>query len=330
MFRRIFVESDIKDLPKVQKIAEKFPRAELVEIATVEEVFGKVRKPYLHKRTSLDLFLGRKRGELVKRAPDAYGPGDGAHFYFIHAYNCIYECDYCYLQGRFHSPDIVMFLNHDEIVQEMERILTRADTPVHFYAGEFSDSLALSHIEDSFNPYFDFFAGHPEASLELRTKSANIAALLKYPPLPNAITAFSLSPEDKIRSHDLKTPLLNHRLKAAKTLQRRGYPTAFHFDPIIYDEDIVSKYGALMDAIGGEALGAASYFSLGVVRFTKPVYAEVGRNYPEHSMPKPALVADGRGLIRYRRPLRLWLMNRIKGLLIDRGVAEERIYLCME
>ncbi|MEL6821384.1 MAG: hypothetical protein AAFP70_06475, partial [Calditrichota bacterium] len=107
MFECLFLEEQVKDNKYAMRILEAFPDVPVRDIRKVEDVFGRVKKPYLQKRTNLNLFIGRKEGNLVKEAPDAYGLDGEPHFYFIHAYNCIYECEYCYLQGYFNSPDLV-------------------------------------------------------------------------------------------------------------------------------------------------------------------------------------------------------------------------------
>ena len=273
MFRKIFVERALEESPRVQHILQKFPQSTPVPIDRMDRYFGKVKKPYLQKRDSLNLFLARKRGTLVKKAPSAYGLDCGEHFYFVNAYNCIYECNYCYLQGYFHSPDIVLFLNYEDILDEAQRILERQRGKITwFHAGEFSDSLGLSHLTDELSLYNRFFSEKTGARLELRTKSANTRALLSLEPCPRVVVSFSLSPADKIRDNDLKTPPLGVRLKAMKKLRDKGYPLAVHFDPIIYDERIFEKYRELIREVH-EILGLHSleYFSLGVVRFTGDV-----------------------------------------------------------
>ena len=102
LFKKIFVEQDIENSLLTKQILSKIPKGISSKIQTIEryeDVFGKVKKPYLEKRNNLNLFIAKKRGKLVKEAPDAYGIGEEKHFYFINSYNCIYECEYCYLQG---------------------------------------------------------------------------------------------------------------------------------------------------------------------------------------------------------------------------------------
>jgi len=332
-FSTIFIEEDVKENAKTVEILNRVSAERIAYIQKVEDVFGRVKKPYLQKRESLNLFLGRKEGELVKPAPDAYGLEGDPHFYFIHAYNCIYECEYCYLQGYFDSPDIVLFVNHDEIVKEMERVYNENANKgaVWFHAGEFSDSLSLGNITNEFDYYWPFFKAHPNAMLELRTKSANIKPLRDLEPLPNTVISFSLSPEKQIKKYDHKTASLKGRLKAIKELSEQGYPIGLHLDPVIYDNDFLDLYTELLEHIvKAVPESTIRYISLGVVRFTKDVFLEVQRNYPESDILTGNFIKSFDNKIRYKRPHRLWILKQLKSLCLSFGIAEEKIYLCME
>lgn len=336
MFEIIYIEEHLMNHPRVLEILNKYSRSEIKTIQKIEDVFGRVKKPYLQKRTNLNLFLGEKKGQLVKPAPPAYGLSGEPHYYFVHAYNCVYECNYCYLQGYFHSPDIVLYLNHDEIGEEIKRIAQRDHeaNPAHhiwFHAGEYSDSLALTNLSGELHHYFKLFREIPYARLELRTKSINIRELLKENPLPNIVISFSLSPAHRVKMNDLKTPSLKARLSAIGELHQRRFPIGIHFDPIIYDDQFVESYDELCDQLI-EVLPATSieYVSLGVVRFTKEVFQKVQKNYPESDLLAQEFVRSFDNKIRYSRPMRLWMMGKIKEQLIQRGVDPEKIYLCME
>jgi spore photoproduct lyase len=336
MFEVIYIETQIQAHPKVLEILTKYPHSEVKIINKIEDIFGRVKKPYLQKRTNLNLFLGEKKGQLVKLAPPAYGLSGEPHYYFVHAYNCIYECNYCYLQGYFHSPDIVLYLNHEEIAEEIKRIAhslsqDNQDRKIWFHAGEYSDSLALTSLSGELSHYFTLFQDLPHCNLELRTKSVNIRELIKEKPLDNIITSFSLSPAHRIKSNDLKTPSLKSRLSAISELDNLGFPIGIHFDPIIYDNEFLKSYEELADQLF-EHIPAEKirYISLGVVRFTKEVFQKVQKNYPESDLLAQEFVRSFDNKIRYNRPMRLWMLSKIKQQLIDRGVPLERIYLCME
>lgn len=332
MFETIFIEDHLKGNQKAQDIISRFKGSEVKFIDRYDNFWGRVKKPYLHKRTNLNLYLAHKKGQLVKEAPDAYGLSGEKHFYFIHAYNCIYECEYCYLQGYFNSPDVVLFLNHDEIKEQMkEKLNENPGQKVWFHAGEFSDSLALSHITGELEEYWEFFKHNPNALLELRTKSVNAKKLEKLTPLPNAFVSFSLSPEKTAKNIDLKTPPTKLRLKTIKALRDKGFEIGIHFDPIVYSEDVFELYDELIDQLKQTGdLSKLGYISIGVARFTPDVYRETKRNYPKSSMFGAEFIKSENDIMRYSRPMRNWILNNIKERLIRAGAPADKVYLCME
>ena len=324
----MYVEADLTDHPTVQEFQNRFHLDPII-LSDFQEIWGRYKKPYLQKRDKLNIFFAKKKGQLIKETPDAYGLGRGKHFYHIHAYNCIYECEYCYLQGYFHTPDLVLFLNHEDIINEMTTALT--GEPVWFHAGEFSDSLALSHLTKELGYYHRFCEKHPEAFIELRTKSANIKELMKLSPLPNLITSFSLSPESIAESIDRKTPSIKSRIEAMRRLQEGGFQIALHLDPIIYDENFKIRYEELItELLKAGLLEKISYISLGVVRFTSDVHKEVKRNYPDSIIHHEKMVESFDHKIRYQKPMRQWMLGTVKEILLQTQVPAEKIYFCME
>ena len=94
MFERVFVEQSVLAHPQTKHILTTLNSTPEV-IEKIEDYWGRSKKPYLQKRDNLNLYIGKKLGTKVKEAPPAYGLGHEKHYYFIHAYNCIYECQYC-------------------------------------------------------------------------------------------------------------------------------------------------------------------------------------------------------------------------------------------
>lgn len=327
--KKIFIEKELLDHPRTRKILEKLPEVPVREIDRYDSIFGMVKKPYLQKRRELNLFVARKKGQLIKEAPPAYGMAGDPHFYFVHAYNCIYECEYCYLQGYFQSPDLVLFLNHEEIIQEMKKVMAaNPRKKVWFHAGEFSDSLALSSLTGELETYFNFFKNHSDAILELRTKSDQIKELLKLEPGNNIITSFSLSP---VKNLDYRAPSMMKRLDAMEELHGQGFPLAVHLDPIIPLKDFKEQYTTLISELSRRIpLKDIRYFSLGVTRFPEKIHHQVSKNYPDSIIFKEPMLKDKNGIIRSPKPIRFPMMEFIKSLLLEQGAIESSIYLCME
>lgn len=331
MFQKIFVENQIENNSIVQKILKNFPKTPTFSINKVESYFGNFKKPYLEKRRELNLFLGRKQGDLIKQAPDAYGKAGAPHFYYVHAYNCIYECQYCYLQGHFFSPDIVWFVNHEEIIQQMKKMASKYPNGLWFHAGEYSDSLAMAHITGELDLYHQFCQEHPHAQLELRTKSVNIKPLLRLDPAPNFIVSVSLSSIESAKKFELKVPGVTARIDFLEKLVQIGHPIALHFDPMIYTPEWEAEYqevlNRLFERIAPEKI---EYISIGIVRFPGKIYQEVQRNYPDSTLHHYQMKRNSDGKIGLPRPLRLKMVKTLRKKLQAKGIALEQIYACME
>ena len=329
MFKQIFIERDLVDHPMALSILTQFKHQPVRVLEHYDEVWGKFKKPYLQKRDNLSLFIAQKKGQLVKEAPEAYGVSGERHYYFIHAYNCIYECQYCYLQGYFSTPDIVLFINHEDILKEIKTHIHQER--VWFHAGEFSDSLALSHVTGELATYFNFFKEHPQAFLELRTKSINIKKLKELEPLANVIISFSISPEKIAKRIDLKTPSLALRLKAMKELKDLGFKLAIHLDPIIAMDDFREEYQQLFkDLQLLDLIQCLTYVSVGVVRFTSEVMLEVERNYSDSLLLAQNFMKSSDNKIKYPAPFRKHVLESVYQLGLEAGLRRDQLYFCME
>ncbi len=335
MFRKILLEKEVREYPETQNILERFKHIPTQEIDRVDSFFGRVYKPYLQKRDSLQLFLGKKRGKLLKKTPDAYGMGKDPHYYFVHAYNCVFECEYCYLQGYFSSPDIVLFLNHAEIckaIKEQTKIdLEAGNDQVWFHAGEFSDSLALASWTGELSAYWNCFKDLPSATLELRSKSANIKPVLEQEPLQNVIISFSMSPKDVVEEVEHGTAPVSARIKAAGKLQRAGFPIAFHFDPVIHRPNWEDQYQCLFEEMQEHiSMSQVRYASLGTVRFSSDDLRQVRNNYPQSKLLGAVFEKDHDGKHQYPLDMRRHMLLELRAQAKDAGIPAELIYDCMQ
>ncbi|MCB1145960.1 MAG: hypothetical protein KDK38_04105 [Leptospiraceae bacterium] len=329
--KRIIVENQVKDSSYVKNILDKMKHREIVFIDNYTDWFGRYHKPYLDKRNNLQLFLARKQGKTVKPAPEAYGVSGEPHYYFVHAYNCIYECEYCYLQGYFRSPDLVLFTNHDEIRDSMTEIARSFNSNVWFHAGEFSDSLALSHITEEWAEYSNWLQQHPNAKIELRTKSANLRGLKNVNPHENLIISYSIAPEDQVSRYDHSASALDARLRALQKLYQRGFKLGLHCDPVIYNPKVFENYRNLFLKIKHFLpLETIEYLSIGMVRFAKDTFSALNQNYPQSALLAEEFVTGSDGKKRYARHIRLRTLNKLKEIAIESGFRSESVYICME
>lgn len=329
----LYLETAAESQPATQLILQKLEPQTVERIDDYQNIFSRRKVPYLAKRDHRNVIIAVKRGALVREAPPAYGYGsDDLHYYYIHAFNCVYECEYCYLQGYFSSPDLVFFVNHDEILQEMQRLVdVHPDKTVWFHAGEFSDSLALSHITGELPQYWDFFRANIRARLELRTKSNNLTALRQLEALQNITVSFSLSVVSQAEQYDREAPSVDARLGAMQRLSEMGFRLAIHFDPIIWQENFAGEFDELSARIAADVgFAAIDYISVGAVRFAKDVFREAKINYPQSGMFARNFIQGNDQKMRYIRPLRLAFLEKAREILKKHGCPEEIIYFCME
>ena len=73
-----------------------------------------------------------------------------------------------------------------------------------------------------------------------------------------------------------------------------------------------------------------AYLSLGVIRFSQQSFRETVHNYADSRMMAADFVNSFDGKVRYHRPIRMRILKAVEKLCIEAGIAEDKIYLCME
>lgn len=331
MFQKVFVENHILKNPETEKILQRFSNEKIITIHNHKNLFEGLPRDYALQKQKKNLILADYEGAIIKEAPPAYGFSSLPHYYFIHAKNCIYECQYCFLQGYFNSPDLVFYVNYQKLCSALKASFKDNKQGAWYHAGEFSDSLALSSITGELPHLFDLFKDHPNHFLELRTKSANTRSIMDLKPLKNVFVSFSLSPSKVAKEYDLKASPVKARLSAMKRLTDKGFFLGVHLDPVIYNEDYEEQYIDLINHISENIdSGQIKYISIGTVRFTKDVFNQLQKNYPDSNILKKSFQKGFDGKLRYSKPLRQKMQNDIKKILLQRGFDQKLIYFCME
>ena len=98
MINQIYIENEIKDHPRVQRILKKFKRKTPIYIDKYASVFNKKNQNFRIQKKYPSLILAKKKAGYVLKTPSDFGIGNSNNFYFSHMYNCLYDCEYCFLQ----------------------------------------------------------------------------------------------------------------------------------------------------------------------------------------------------------------------------------------
>ena len=241
------------------------------------------------------------------------------------------ECTYCVLQSFLDNPPLTIYTNIDDLMREVrEKVLGSPERIFRIGTGETADSLALDDITHYSRRLVPFFRSLPNAVLELKTKSAQVANLEALDHGGHTIISWSLNPARVIRDEELKTATLDERLGAARRCREWGYRVGFHFDPLIYFEGWEREYEAVIRNLFNHVdPDGVCWISLGCLRFTHDLKDIVRRRFPRSRVPNGEFVPGNHGKLRYFRPIRDEMYAKMQTWIRERA-PQVFVYLCME
>ncbi len=114
MIDTIYIEKEIKKHPRTLEILSKFRNVRTIAIDRYGEVFNRKNQNFRIQKKNPCLILAKKHKGFVLPAPEGFGIGSSKNYYFSHMLNCIYDCNYCFLQGMFNSAHYVIFVNYED------------------------------------------------------------------------------------------------------------------------------------------------------------------------------------------------------------------------
>lgn len=247
-FSHIYIENAVLNHPLTKQVSDRFKDSTKVLIKHYKDVFNRPGQDFqLQKRTFKLILAGRKENFLYP-GPDICQDFGNKHFFYASSLlNCLYNCDYCYLQGMYPSANIVAFVNIEDFFDAVNKEL--AKKPLYLTLSYDSDMLAFENIIPFTSMWIGFAAQNPDIKIEIRTKSANYAAISSQRPLDNIILAWTLSPEPVIVKYEKYAPSLSVRLEAASKAILDGWNVRLCFDPIIKIENWRAIYETFINDI---------------------------------------------------------------------------------
>lgn len=323
----VYVEESIRDHPRARALLERFRSATVVPIERYGEVFNHNRQSFRLQKKDPSWILARKHGTVVHSAPDGYGIGGGRSFYFSHVLNCPYDCRYCFLQGMYRSAHYVWFVNYEDMQDAIKAVSEeRPGETTTFFSGYDGDSLALDAVTGFVDAFLPFFASLPNATLELRTKSAVTRPLLARAPGANVVVAYSFTPEEAGAALEDGVPPPDQRLDAMRRLGAHGYRLGLRFDPLLYARDFENHYRRLFETVFAsletEWIHSVSF---GPFRTPRGYFERMRRLYPEERL--FAGLDESGAMVSYPEPMELE-MRRFCESELRRFVPEDRLFPC--
>lgn len=270
-FPHVYVEERAAGHPLTKRVLAALPESRVIPVGHYKDVFCGKRQNYAAQKRNQALILAAGGGRtLYPGSPlcDSFGHSD---FYYHSAVkNCPYDCEYCYLQAVYPSGNVVINVDFEESLAEVERQL--AVGSLYVCVSYDTDLLALERLTGFLGRWLELAAKRESLKLEIRTKSADYAAVAGIKPTPNVVFAWSLSPGSLCERFERRCPPLAVRLAAAGAAARDGWPVRLCFDPLLYTESWREDYAACVDQAFA-AVNADSVHSVSIGVFRAPAKA---------------------------------------------------------
>lgn len=329
LLSKLFVDHEVVNAPEVASIRARLNILPIIvnDAREVFEMISSEEDTVQHAKNIL--FLTRNRGAFVRKCP-------GTRFYTCCGYKilhigtfCTMDCSYCILQSYFHPPLLQYFVNHNDLLKELdtlflEKTITRIGT------GEFTDSMIWEPWTDLSSMLVPKFSGQSHAVLELKTKTTSIEGLKPLYHNRKTIVAWSLNTNEVIHKEERYTASLSARLKAAAACESWGYPLAFHFDPImIYngcEQDYRHVIQQMFSMVSPENV---VWISLGTFRFMPALKSIIQKRFPGSKIIYGEFISGLDGKLRYFKPLRIDIYRKIISWIRELA-PDVLVYFCME
>lgn len=280
VFSHIYVEDKARDLPLTRNLLTRFSKANIIPISNYKEVFNRPRQAWRHQQEAKKLILAvRSDSFLYPGSPFVPNFDHTRFFYTSPILNCLYGCEYCYLQGMFSSAHLVAFVNREDFIDHASEQL--AGAPSYLCVSYDTDLLALEDLFGYCALWNEFAHANPHVTVEIRTKSAAIKTLTPLTPAPNVILAWTLSPDVVAKRFEHGAPSTDARMKSIKTAQEHGWQVRVCLDPIVRATGWEEHYPELIDRMARAInLDGLIDISVGVFRINGSYLREMQQRAP--------------------------------------------------
>ncbi|MCM1127639.1 MAG: radical SAM protein [Lachnospiraceae bacterium] len=328
-FSHIYVEKSVQNHPRAQRILQRFPYANVILIDHYKDVFCRKGQNFILQQRSPNLILGAKQGNLVyKGAPVCQSFGNENFYYASCIMNCVYNCEYCYLKGMYPSGNLVVFVNLEDLFDEVrERLKEHA---VYLCISYDTDLLAMEQLTGYVQEWISFTEEQNNLSkaltVEIRTKSADRLFWQRHAPTPGIIYALTLSPQAVIEAYEHQTPPLHQRIASAGEAVQKGFRVRLCFDPMIYCQNWELHYEEMLKQVFREIdMDKIEDVSVGTFRVSQDYLKKMRKNQPNSAVVQFPYQND-RGVYHYPKEL----TERMERFLVDNlrdKTAEDKIFL---
>ena len=285
IFSHIYIEKAALQHPSTEQILKKIKYSKIIEIDNYKEVFNRNKQNFQTQKISQKLILAKRSDEFLYKGSSIAPNFLHDHFYYnAIALNCLYNCEYCYLQGMFPSAHMVVFVNNEDYIRTTKEKLDELGS-MYLCLSYDTDLLALEDIFGYCSQWIEFARNNPSIVIEIRTKSAQVANLLKVSPIDNVVLAWTITPDLLAKTYEHKAPTLKARIAAIKKITAHGWKVRLCLDPILSFDNWKEYYDELIAQLRTEIKATEiTELSLGSFRMGKTYFKNFQKALPHSKL----------------------------------------------
>ena len=279
-FSHIYIEKNVAGYPLTDLVMKNFSERKIIWIDHYKDIFNRVGQDFQSQKTSMNLILAKKTPPFLYPASDMVQEFDTPNvFYNTPVLNCIYNCEYCFLQGMYPSGNLVVFVNEDDLKNAIDMKLNDPIDPLKPTVVSVSyntDLLAMENIMPLTRSWVKYAGTKKDLIIEIRTKSALFPAIKDLDVVKNVILSWTLSPQIICDRYEYTAPPLKSRIRAVKQALAHGWPVRLCFDPVLLVDNWYEVYTEFFNQLFLEIQKDQLIdVTLGVFRMNKDYYKRI-------------------------------------------------------
>ena len=279
-FSHLYIEKNVESYPLTNLAIESFPKATIIWIDHYKDIFNRGGQDFQNQKATMKLILAKKRPPFLYPASDMVQEfGTPNAYYNTPVLNCLYNCEYCFLQGMYPSGNLVVFVNEDDLKNAIDMQLNDLNDPLKPTVVSVSyntDLLAMENILPLTKSWIKYASTKNNLKIEIRTKSALISAIKNLNAVDNVILSWTLSPELICERYEYTAPPLDRRIKAVRQAIDIGWPVRICFDPVLLIDNWYEVYTGFFDQVFSKInVNRVTDVTLGVFRMNKDYFKRI-------------------------------------------------------
>lgn len=316
----LYIEKEALNYPITNIIIKNLPEPHIVMLDNYKDMFCRAKQKKEFQEKSKKIILAVKYDNFIYKGAPVCQDFDNKRFYYCPCIiNCLGNCDYCYLKGKYDSSNIVIFVNIEDYFNKI------GNNGKYVCISYDTDLFPLEKYCGYIKKWIDFAKRSDNTELEIRTKFTNLD-IWNYPIRPNVIFAFSLSPDIVINNFEKGTSNLTTRIKNIKIAQNKGFKTRICFDPLIYFKEWKKHYSHLIEYTISEIdINKVNDVSIGSFRISQHYLKKMKTQYSNNKIINFPYI-NINGYYQYPNNIQKEMENYVYNLLIH-YFNKEKIYL---